>query len=496
MNTILFIVFCALGFELGNADIPHFFRGRPKGGMVGVPRLTRGYNPVFPPDEWMTQTLDHFNDADTRTWQQRYFVNATFYKPGGPVFLMIGGEGTASPIWMVEGMWIAYAQIYGAMCFQVEHRFYGKSHPTSDMSVDNLRYLSSEQALADLASFIVFAKQKYNLQNNKWISFGGSYPGSLSAWVRMKYPHLIDGAVATSAPLLAVLDFKDYLGVVRDSLDTTGPGCNKAISEATCSIQKQMQSSSGRKDLKKLFTLCDDIDNTKTNDVINFYSTLAGNFEGVVQYNKDNRAFEGAKGTNITVDTLCAMMTDSGLGDPVSRYAAVNAMMLATYSEKCLDFSYTNMIDDLRKVDWNSSAAEGGRQWTYQTCTEFAFFQSTDLKDQPFGQTFPVNFSIQQCIDIFGPKFNVDLINRGIKRTNTNYGARGIKISKVVFPNGSIDPWHALGITKDISSDARAIYINGTAHCANMYPPAVTDTDQLRAARMNIMHSIGKWIKS
>ena len=25
---------------------------------------------------------------------------------------------------------------------------------------------------------------------------------------------------------------------------------------------------------------------------MNFYSSLAGNFEGVVQYNKDNRAFE------------------------------------------------------------------------------------------------------------------------------------------------------------------------------------------------------------
>ncbi len=61
---------------------------------------------------------------------QRYFLNDTFYKPGGPVFIMIGGEGTADPIWMVMGTWIEYAKKYNALCFQLEHRYYGKSHPT------------------------------------------------------------------------------------------------------------------------------------------------------------------------------------------------------------------------------------------------------------------------------------------------------------------------------------------------------------------------------
>lgn len=61
---------------------------------------------------------------------QRYFVNGEYYKAGGPVFLMIGGEGAITPKWMVEGQWIEYAKKYGALCFQVEHRFYGQSHPT------------------------------------------------------------------------------------------------------------------------------------------------------------------------------------------------------------------------------------------------------------------------------------------------------------------------------------------------------------------------------
>lgn len=122
---------------------------------------------------------------------------------------MIGGEGEATAKWMVEGAWIDYAQRFGALCFQLEHRYYGKSMPTVDLSTKNLQYLSSQQALADLATFIQAMNDKYNLgTSTKWIVFGGSYPGSLAAWMRMKYPHLVHGAMSASGPLLAQADFK------------------------------------------------------------------------------------------------------------------------------------------------------------------------------------------------------------------------------------------------------------------------------------------------
>jgi len=61
------------------------------------------------------------------------------------------------------------------------------------MSDSSLKYLNSEQALADLAAFSQSMAREFNLTNSKWISFGGSYPGSLSAWFRLKYPHLVHG---------------------------------------------------------------------------------------------------------------------------------------------------------------------------------------------------------------------------------------------------------------------------------------------------------------
>ena len=56
-------------------------------------------------------------------------MNDTFHTPGGPIFLMLSGEAEASPIWMVEGAWIRYAQMYDAMLVLLEHRFYGFSQP-------------------------------------------------------------------------------------------------------------------------------------------------------------------------------------------------------------------------------------------------------------------------------------------------------------------------------------------------------------------------------
>lgn len=35
---------------------------------------------------YVDMPLDHFSNDDTRTFRNRYYMNDTFYKPGGPVF--------------------------------------------------------------------------------------------------------------------------------------------------------------------------------------------------------------------------------------------------------------------------------------------------------------------------------------------------------------------------------------------------------------------------
>jgi pimeloyl-ACP methyl ester carboxylesterase len=91
--------------------------------------------------------------------------------------------------------------------------------------------LSIEQALADLATFRQFIHVERNLteSNNKWIVFGGSYPGALSAWFRLKYPHLVHAAVSSSALMNAVVDFSDYFEVVNEAFNQYSPNCSSRI---------------------------------------------------------------------------------------------------------------------------------------------------------------------------------------------------------------------------------------------------------------------------
>jgi serine protease 16 len=124
-----------------------------------------------------------------------------------------------------------------------------------DASTENLAYLTSKQALADLAAFRNFIHTSYGLSDsNRWIAFGGSYPGALAAWFRLKYPNLVYAAVSSSAPVKAIVDFSDYNVIVGQSLGTYSSECTKEISDATASIQSYTQSgSSGYSTLQNVF---------------------------------------------------------------------------------------------------------------------------------------------------------------------------------------------------------------------------------------------------
>jgi hypothetical protein len=45
------------------------------------------------------------------------------------------------------------------------------------MTTENLKYLSTRQALADTAYFIDQMNKIHNFSNPRWIVFGGSYAG-------------------------------------------------------------------------------------------------------------------------------------------------------------------------------------------------------------------------------------------------------------------------------------------------------------------------------
>ncbi|KAG5677971.1 hypothetical protein PVAND_007683 [Polypedilum vanderplanki] len=466
-----------------------FWRGRKYGGNIVDPEKIANRNFIslrdITSDNWLTQKLDHFDFLNTKTWKQRYYVSAQYYKPNGPIFLMIGGEGEAISAWMKKGAWITYAQRFGSLCFMVEHRFYGKSHPTNDISTTSLSFLSSEQALADLAYFVTAMNSQYNLTaDDKWIAFGGSYAGSLAAWLRKKFSHLIYGAVASSSPLLAKVEYPDYLKIVQDELaNYDGCDCVNEVQIAINKIDSIMKVQNGPQSMSKHFKFCGTFSGTFSNlDISTIYESIANIFAGVVQNN-----------FGVTVHDVCGIMCNMSIIPATLRLVEANSIVMKAYGQNCFQYNYNQMIDYLKVSSWSSDSSEGSRQWLYQTCSEFGFYQTSSNSSSIFGDRISIQYFMQLCIDVFGSNFNFNSLTNAVNRTNVMYGGLYPETTNVIYVQGSMDPWHALGLTQTNSIQPQpTIYIDGTSHCADVYPPSKKDPPELTAARVKIVKFLSK----
>lgn len=78
----------------------------------------------------VTQRVDNFDPTNLNTWQQRYYMNNEFYRPGSPIFLYLGGEWAITDLRMTTSHIYDIARDLTANLFHLEHRYYGESRPT------------------------------------------------------------------------------------------------------------------------------------------------------------------------------------------------------------------------------------------------------------------------------------------------------------------------------------------------------------------------------
>ena len=166
-----------------------------------------------------TQPLNHFDLPRNRsgTYRQRYCTSEHFVTNDttAPIFFYTGNESPLEHYVEHTGLMWELAQKMKAQIVFAEHRYEGQSGPSNPDLPQCMAYSSSVQAIADYARLIrqVLWKQSpssspqssdsYNTNSNPRpvICFGGSYGGMLSAWMRMRYPQFVAGAIAASAPI-------------------------------------------------------------------------------------------------------------------------------------------------------------------------------------------------------------------------------------------------------------------------------------------------------
>ncbi|XP_061073731.1 thymus-specific serine protease [Conger conger] len=441
------------------------------------------------------QPLDPFIETSD-TFPQRYFINEAYWKdPHGPVFLYIGGEAALSMYSVLTGHHVEMAEEHGALLVALEHRFYGESINPDGLEIDNLRYLRSQHNLVDLVSFHKFISQKYKLTHrNTWISFGGSYPGSLSAWFRGKFPHLVYGAVASSAPIKAKLDFSTYNKVVGESLMNPNVGgsmkCVSDVWEAFAAVEAKLLGGNETQ-AGKDFSSCEPLEGPE--DQTELIQSLADIVMGTVQYD--------GEGAPMTIEKLCTLITNKSEEfeqeeEAYDRLMKLVKVYLDVTKEPCLQASHAKNIMELNNTSPLTGKGVGERQWFYQTCTEFGFYQTCEDASCPFSRMMTLNSQAELCPLLFGvPLSKLPSI---VAFTNHFYGGDHPQTHRVLYVNGNIDPWHELSMLSNGTARAdrdRAILINGTAHCADMRSAHTEDPPSLIEAHREIEMHVTKWLK-
>ena len=90
------------------------------------------------------------------------------------------------------------------------------------------------------------------------------------------------------------------------------------------------------------------------------------------------------------------MMEDESILDPVLKLSMLNDLHLKNNNKKCLFTSFDDVVRYYKGQLWSSNAVSSGdRQYLWQICTEFAWFQTSDSKNQLFGNSFSIEYSIQ-----------------------------------------------------------------------------------------------------
>lgn len=424
------------------------------------------------PTQLLTVPVDHFhNDSryephSNNTFELRYWFDATHYQKGGPVIVLQSGEtsGIGRLPFLQKGIVAILAKATGGLGVILEHRYYGESYPTPDFTTENMRFLSTDQALADMAYFaqnVVFqGLEDLNLTapHIPYIAYGGSYAGAFVAFLRKLYPDLYMGAISSSGVTEAIYDYWEYLEAAR----LFGPqDCVLATQKLTDVIDNILigkpNSTDGQR-LKASFGL-----GNLTNDV-DFVNSIWRGIGGLQDTNWD--PVESSPGfyeycSNITSKDLLypslnsleldvrGIVSAGGHGNKVDELSKqmlnyigyVNSTVVQSCLQRNLTIEPCLGSSDTEFFHRTNLTAGAWRPWPYQVCTEWGYFLTGSgvPKDQLplISRLVDLEYTSLICREAFN-------ITKLPELENINkHGGFDISYPRLAFIDGEKDPWRA-----------------------------------------------------
>ncbi|RVX19934.1 Lysosomal Pro-X carboxypeptidase [Vitis vinifera] len=428
-----------------------------------VNKLVKSDFEVELPPEFVTyfynQTLDHFNykPESYRTFQQRYIMNSAYWggaNSSSPIFVYTGDEASITAVADFAGFIVELASRFNGLLLYIEFNHHLVLVLVSTFKVSYCQNMSIDIMVIQFHSD---PKMKHSVtqvpsENCPVIAIGGSYGGMLASWFRLKYPHIVIGALASSAPILYFDDITPgnaYHVIVTKDFRETSESCYSTIRDSWSEIDKVAAEPNGLANLSQIFMTCEPLNSSQE---LKYYLALCY----VVSAQNDNPPAYPVKKVCDAID---------GAPEGTDIIGRVAAGLNASVGPPC-----------------------------HFTCTEMVMPIGHGANDTMFqAWPFDLNNHTKTCQDLFGVTPRPHWIT-------TEFGGHDIKsvvgnfASNIIFSNGLRDPYSAGGVLQDISDSVVAIYTDKGAHCLDLSTPTATDPDWLVSQQEKEVKIIGLWL--
>ncbi|OQS04626.1 lysosomal Pro-X carboxypeptidase [Thraustotheca clavata] len=438
---------------------------------------------------YIEQTLDHFT-ASHGTYQERYFVCSEHWVQNGPIFFYTGNEGDVEMYLTNTGLMWENAKEFNAMLVFAEHRYFGKSIPfNGTFSKESMRFLSVEQALGDYAILVEHIKKQFNTKDSAVIAFGGSYGGMLAAWFRQKYPYIVDGSIAASAPVLAFdgetppIDNEAFSRIVTFGATPaagSAANCVPNVRKAQVVIRAASNSSDGWQQLKSSLRLC--YAPTNTEEALSLLDLFTGVYGDLAMGNYPYPS-------SYIADNLPGYPYRAACEHLAPDFADDASLLQAFRDSAGVLYNATGKVPC---YDWNSTTpVEQINFWEYLWCSEMYMpFDQNGVDDFLPVAIHNETSDAESCFKNWG----VEL--RPLWANTVFGGVQGLQYSSnIVFSNGNYDPWSGYGVLHDLSDTLIAVEIDGGAHHLDLMFSNPLDPPSVTKARKIEMKHVRRWIQ-
>ena len=397
----------------------------------------------------------------------------------------------------------------GAKVVFGEHRYYGTSMPFGDAEVaysdnEHRRFLSIEQVMWDYINLLDFIKDENDMQDRAVIAFGGSYGGMLAAWMRMKYPQHIQGAIASSAPILwfeGATDPSAFTEIASNAIKKMGgQECYNSIQRGFYDLVNVKYDAAKYGDVNTIFNICSNSTITKSSDIdalIGLVSDSLGtmamvNYPYATSFINPLPAWPIAEACYAAGNYTVPSIEDPPIDPSIFNFTHINQLHLA--AKVFYDFPGTQECLDLGQ---NQAGGLDDNGWDVQSCSEFPMPMGDDPSVSCFTwDNWDKTAFTERCNSTYGqmPKFDWALDFFGGRNPSKDFA----HVTNLVFANGDLDPWSAGGVTKNITQDTIALYIKDSAHHLDLRAPNAADgmgPGSVTEARLVEAMYVKKWVQ-